>query len=342
MSLKSFFLMPTIADVAKLASVSPKTVSRVLNDEPNVTEVTRIAVLDAITKLNYFPNQSARQMRTRQSNIIGLISDEIATTPYAVDIIKGAQAAAWKSGKLLTVINTENEASVEKRAFQLAREYRFDALIYAAFFHREVQLVEDVGDIPIVLLDCFEASRQISSVVPNEVQGGFDATTELLNRGHERIGFINYDQPIPATLGRLKGYKQALEAASIPYDSNLVLVDNGQASGGYRAALELLKRKQRPTAIFCWNDRMAMGVYDAVRRLNLTIPDDVAVVGFDNQELIASQLHPALTTMQLPHYEMGQWAVHHLIRSSELEVNDQQSLVVQHKIDCCIIRRASV
>lgn len=334
--------MPTISDVAKLARVSPKTVSRVLNNEPNVTESTRITVLDAISKLKYFPNQSARQMRTRQSNIIGLISDEIATTPYAVDIIKGAQSAAWQSGKLITVINTENEASVEKRAFQLAREYRFDAVIYASFFHREIQFAEDVGDIPIVLLDCFEASGRFASVVPNEMQGGFDATTELLRHGHKRIGFINYDKPIPATIGRLEGYKRALASASITYDSDLVVADNGQASGGYRAALKLLEHKDRPTALFCWNDRVAMGVYDAVRYLGMAIPRDLAIIGFDNQELIASQLHPGLTTMQLPHYEMGQWAIHHLVHSAEMNAHDGQFPAIQHKIDCNIVRRASI
>jgi LacI family transcriptional regulator len=334
--------MSTISDVAKLAGVSPKTVSRVLNAEPNVTDSTRTAVLEAISKLNYFPNQSARQMRTRQSNIIGLISDEIATTPYAVDIIKGAQAAAWSFGKLLTVINTENDVSVEKRAFQLAREYRFDAVIYAAYFHREVHLTEHVGDIPLVLVDCFEARGSLPSVVPNEIQGAFDATAELIKNRHRRIGFINYDQPIPATLGRLEGYRRALETAGIAFDPELVIADNGQANGGYRAALKLLKRRDRPTALFCWNDRVAMGVYDAVRHLNLSIPDDVAIVGFDNQEIIASQLHPALTTIQLPHYEMGQWAIHHVVETTLDERNGSQHTPVQHKIDCRLVQRASV
>lgn len=339
---KKCFFMPTISDVAKLAGVSPKTVSRVLNTEPNVTEATRAVVLEAIRTLDYFPSQSARQLRTGQSNIIGLISDEIATTPFAVDIIKGAQAAAWQFDKLLTVLNTESDTSVEKRAFQLAREYRFDVILFAAFFHREVRLTENVSDIPLVLLDCFEASGRFPSVVPNEAQGGFDATRELLNHGHTRIGFINFDQPIPATLGRLEGYRRALETAGIGFDPQLVAADNGQATGGYRSALRLLERDDRPTAIFCWNDRVAMGAYDAVRRLNLSIPGDVAIIGFDNQEIIASQLHPALTTMQLPHYEMGQWAVQYALQAIEEGANGGQLPPVRHKVDCQIVRRASV
>lgn len=334
--------MPTIFDVANEAGFSPKTVSRVLNNEPTVKEETRAAVLAAIARLNYVPSQSARQMRTGQSNIIALISDEIATTPYALDMIRGAQAAAWKYGKLLTVINTEYDRHIEQRAFQLAREYRFDAVIYAAYYHREVHLIESLPDIPLVLLDCYEKSGQLSSVVPNEVQGGFDATNLLVQRGHRRIGFITYNEPIPATLGRFNGYVKALEFNGIAFDPSLVVEEDGQATGGYRGALALLQRDDRPTALFCWNDRIAMGAYDAIRKLGLSIPEDVAVMGFDNQELIASQLHPALTTMQLPHYEMGMWAVEHLFEQSSDVRQDAGSHPVNHKIECYVVERESI
>lgn len=334
--------MPNISDVAELAGVSRKTVSRVLNDEPTVKASTRAKVLEAISALNYIPSQSARQMRTGQSNIIGLISDEIATTPYAVDIIKGAQEATWEYSKLLTIFNTENDISVEKRTLDIARAYRFDALIYATFYHREIHLSEDLPDIPIVLLDCYEANGRFPSVVPDEVQGGYAATKALLERGHTRIGLINFDTPIPATLGRLEGYKRALEEAGIAFDPALCIYENGLASGGYRGARALLQRTNRPTALFCWNDRVAMGAYDAIRMLNLAIPDDVAVIGFDNQEIIAAELHPALTTVQLPHYEMGQWAVRHAISLLSSASDGRDPKPVQHKIECPLIERESI
>lgn len=333
--------MSTIFDVAKEAGVSPKTVSRVLNNEPTVKDETRAAVLAAITKLNYFPSQSARQMRTGQSNIIALISDEIATTPYALDMIRGAQGAAWKSGKLLTVINTENNRQMEQRAFQLAREYNFDGVIYAAYFHREVDLIEERPDVPLVLLDCFVESRTLPSVVPDEELGGFEATTALLKRGHTRIGYITFDRPIPATIGRFEGYKRALETQGIPFDPSLVIYEDGQASGGYRGTLDLLQRSDRPSAIFCWNDRMALGAYDAIRKLGLAIPDDVAVMGFDNQPVLAEQIHPGLTTMALPHYQMGIWAMDHLLEQIAAK-GDGQITPVQHKISCQLIERESV
>ncbi len=334
--------MPTIFDVAKEAGVSPKTVSRVLNNEPTVKEETRTAVLAAIKSLNYFPSQSARQMRTGESNIIALISDEIATTPFASDIIRGAQTAAWKAGKLLTVINTENNLQMEQRAFQLAREYKFDGVIYAAYFHREVELIEERPDVPLVLLDCFVASRTLSSVVPDEEQGGFDATTALLERGHTRIGYITFDRPIPATTGRFEGYTRALEARGVPFDPSLVIYEDGQAGGGYRGTLALLQRSDRPSAIFCWNDRMALGAYDAIRKLGLSIPGDVAVMGFDNQPILAEQIHPGLTTMALPHYQMGMWAIEHLLEQIDSKGDGRIMTPVQHKIACRLVERESV
>jgi LacI family transcriptional regulator len=276
-------------------------------------------------------------MRTRQSNILGLISDEIATTPYAGDIIRGVQAAAWKIGKLVTVINTENDPAVEKRAFELALEYQFDAVIYATVYHREVHLPIAPPEFPVVLLDCFEASGQWASVVPDEIQGGFDATLTLLDHGHTRIGFLNQSDPIPATWGRLEGYRRALAARNIAFDPDLVYEAEGHASGGYRGTLALLQRGTRPTALFCFNDRMAMGAYDAAHRLGLSIPDALAIIGFDNQEIIAAQLHPALTTLQLPHYEMGRWAVEYLSQICE----GADTRPIQAKIACPLIMRES-
>src|SRR5687767_11646094 len=116
-----------------------------------------------------------------------------------------------------------------------------------------------------------------------------------------------------ATAGRLEGYKAALESSSVPFKPELVYCDESIQEGGYRGAMHLLSLEDRPTALFCFNDRMAMGAYDAIRKLALRIPDDVAVMGFDNQEIIAVHLYPSLSTMELPHYEMGSWAAQHLL-----------------------------
>lgn len=148
---------------------------------------------------------------------------------------------------------------------------------------------------------------------PGRGIGGRTATEVLLSKGHERIGFINLPPGVPATIGRLEGYKQALEAHGVAFDASLVSYGDGTASCGYQHAAELLRASNPPTAIFCGNDQIAMGAYEALKGFGLRIPDDVAVVGFDNQELIAAQLRPPLSTVALPYYEMGRWAVNYLI-----------------------------
>jgi LacI family transcriptional regulator len=331
--------LATIKEVAALAGVSFKTVSRVLNDDANVSSATREKVLHAIEQLDYRPNLAARYMRTGRSQLIGFITDEIATSPFAGDVIRGAQHEAWQQQKLLFVINTDLDPDIEQEAISMMLERRVEGIIYATMYHRPVEPSVSIRDVPTVLLDCFVEDGSLPSVVPDETKGGRVATEALLKQGHRRIGFLNYVKPIPASLGRLEGYKQALAQHGIPYDESLVCTDEGDAGGGYRCALSLLERANRPSALFCFNDWMAMGAYDAIRKLGLQIPDGVAVIGFDNMEIIASQLHPPLTTMQLPHYDMGQWAVRRLIEHVENPVDGQPA---QFLMDCPLIERQSI
>lgn len=326
-------------DVARRAGVSQTTVSFVVNDVPNtnILPETRERVWAAVEELGWQPNAMARGLSMRRSHTIGLISDEIATSSHAGKIIQGAQDAAWADGNMLLVINTDGNREIERAAMKMMTERRVEGLIYATMYHRTVVPALDVAQVHIVLLDCFVADRSLPSVVPDEVQGGRTATELLLKKGHRRIGFINEIGPLPAMFGRLEGYKQALEAYGAPFDPDLVRTGTVIAPEGYRCALDLLLQPNRPTALFCYNDSMAMGAYDAIRQLGLSIPNDVAIVGFDNLEVIAAQLRPTLTTMELPHYAMGQWAVQYLLDHAD----DAELAPVQQTIPCRLIERAS-
>ncbi len=144
---------------------------------------------------------------------------------------------------------------------------------------------------------------------------------------------------IPATHGRLQGNQKALAAYDIPLDRTLVVAtDDTSGAGGFHTTLELMQRSPRPTAIFCFNDRMALGAYEGLRQLGLRIPDDVAVVGFDNQEMIAAHLYPALTTVQLPHYAMGVWAVNYLLHHAGTSLKEAP---IQYLMACPLVERAS-
>lgn len=332
---------PSMQDVADLAGVSKTTISFVINEVPgsNIPPETQERVWKAVRKLDYRPNISARNLRRQRSHTIGFISDRVATTPYAGLMIQGAQDAAWKQEMILLMVNTEEDPELESAAVNMMLDRQVEGIIYASMYHRPVEPPKAMLEVPAVLLDCFCEDKSLPSVVPDEVQGGRDATEALLRKGHRRIGFINSPDPIPANFGRLEGYKQALAASGIAYDESLVRADYSEQAGGYRSALELMQHPDPPTALFCFNDRTAMGAYDALRKLNLSIPEDVAVIGFDNQENIAAYLFPSLSTMQLPHYEMGLWAANQVIAQAHGEGSEEP---IQHKAECSLIERESI
>lgn len=331
--------MATIYDVAKLAGVSPKTVSRVLNDHPNVTPQTRKSVEVAIQELGYQPNVMAQGLRASKSRVLGLITDDIATTPFAVDIIKGAQETAFIHDKTLLVVDTNNSPEVEQDVFDMMVGWQVDGIIFATEYHRVIEPVANLRALPSVLVDCFIADRSLPSVVPDEVQGAYLATDTLLKKGHQRIGFINGPASFPASSGRLDGYKQALADYGVLFDESLVLQGNWWQESGYQHTKYLMQRSIPPTAVFCGNDWMAMGAYDALNEMRLRIPEDIAVIGFDNREVIAAHMRPPLTTIALPYYEMGQWAVNYLIQNT-----DQSAPLdpVQMALTCQLIERQSV
>ncbi|WP_287157033.1 LacI family DNA-binding transcriptional regulator [Chloroflexus sp.] len=331
---------PSMYDVARLAGVSQTTVSFVVNNVTSaaISQETRDRVWAAIHALGWHPNAVARSLRTRHSQTLGLISDEVVTSPYAVRMILGAQEAAWNNRQMLLVVNTSGQQDIEQTALQFMLERQVEGLIYATMYHHEVTPPTGITTVPTILVNCFVADRSLPAIIPDEVQGGYTATETLILRGHRRIAFINEIIPMPALFGRLEGYRRALTDYGLPFDQSLVRSCHSNAQDAFSAARDLLERPDRPTAIFCFNDKMAMGVYDAIKRLGLRIPQDVAVIGFDNLELIAAQLYPPLTTIELPHYEMGKRAVE-LLQS----LPAGESLPpTQHYIPCPLIERASV
>jgi LacI family transcriptional regulator len=328
----------TMADIARLAGVSMATASRALSDHPKVAEPTRARVQAAATDLGYVPNAMARSLRTQRSYTLGLVSDQIATTPYAGRVILGAQEAAAARGWLLLLLSSGGDPELERREIQTLLQRQVDGLLYAAMYHQLVTPPPALAQVPSVLLDARSDDPSLPSVVPDEVGGAREAVTELVRVGHRRIGFVTNVDDIPATRGRLQGYREALREAGIGYDSTLVVAGGSSAPGGYPVARSLLDRADRPTALFCFNDRMAMGAYQAAATLGLRIPEDVSVIGFDNQETLADGLRPGLTTMALPHYEMGVWAVEAVLA----QIGDPGTPTEHGVLPCPLVRRASV
>lgn len=338
-----------IKDVAVAAGVSVTTVSHVLNEVSyaRISSETRDKVRNAAEELGYGPNRLAQALRTQRTGMLGLVSEEIATTPHAGRIILGADEAAKARGYNLMIINTPGSASLESRQadVQALLERRVDGILYATMYHRNVELPRNLENVPSVLVDSVAIGGNITAVVPDEDGGARAAVGALLDAGHTRIGFINNTDDVPATRQRLQAFRAMLTEAGLDGDAAPVESEVSEVHGGYAAAKRILSREDRadvPTALFCYNDRMAMGAYRAAAELGLSIPKDLSVVGFDDQELIAANVYPGLTTVALPHYEMGAWATDHLIDA--IEGKEDLSLMALHPtvLGCPLVRRDSV
>lgn len=303
-----------ISDVARAAGVSATTVSHALNGRGQVSAATRERVLRAATELDYAPNRIASALRRQRSGLVGFVSDEIATTPFAGRLVFGAQDAAADLDVLLMVVNSNRDQLVERRQINALLAQQVDAIVYAKMFHQSVEVPRELRGIPTVLVDAYDAAGRFPAVVPDEVGIAESAMALLLFAGHRRIAHVTIAESTPARSGRLRGYRHALGEAGLAFDEGLVIraaVERGaEATAIARHAFgRFLDAGGRCTAVFCFNDQFAMGVYQAAAERGLAVPADLSVVGVDNLEIVAAGLSPSLTTVALPHYEMGRWAV---------------------------------
>jgi LacI family transcriptional regulator len=339
---------PRIKDVAASAGVSASTVSVVLNGVPSarVSIETRRRVLTAADNLGYATSAISRSLRIRRTRSVGLVTDVIASSSTSGRLIQGAQKAADRAGHLLIMANVNADSQLEPRALTGLYAQQVDGIIYATRCHRVVELPAMLDVHRLVLLNCRSAAGTVPYAVPDEYGGALLATRELIGRGHRRIAFVTEGASTPAAADRQAGYCAALKAVRLPARRARVVADTPDAAGGYRAGLRLLTGHPRPTAVFCFNDRVAMGVYQAVHERGLRIPDDVSVVGFEDQPLLADALHPRLTAVTLPQQAMGEWAVRAMLdlidgRHGDGATGPQRAYryVVQ---PCLLVRRESV
>lgn len=332
----------TLKNVADAAGVSAATASIVLNGraEGRISDEVANRVLAIAKDLNYRPNLTARSLRTQESKTIGLISDQIATTPFAGQMLAGAQDVAWRNGWLLLLVNTEGNNEFEETATKSLIQRNVDGFIYASMYHREVSIPKSMEEQLVILLDCFDKNSEYDSVVPAEYLGARKAIDFLVSKGHKRIAHITDGNNDYASPQRLRAFLDVLNEKQIQIDEKLILKTPGSDTHeGYIATKKLLVLGNRPTAIFAYNDRMAFGAYEAIQEAGLEVGKDISVIGFDNQPYFAAALRPALTTVQLPHYEMGAWAAQRLLEQFK---NSEPTDSIQNQIDCALIVRDSV
>ena len=330
----------TMTDVAQRAGCSQSTVSVVLNGTAGIkiSSETRQRVAEAVQELGY-RHQKSLPRRGTGIRQLAIIYDQIATSPEPIVAIDGAREEAWKTGHVVSSYQTYSDPDMESRTIDVALRNRVDAIIYASVMTRQVVVPSALYslDIPVVLLNCFTSDRHFPAGVPGEIAGGHMATKALLDAGHRRIAHITGEMWMDAARDRLRGYREALATADIPYDQDLVVEGNWLPSSGYESTRLLMSLRDPPTAIFCSNDRMAVGCYEALKEQGLRIPADVSVIGYDDDE-VARHLSPQLTTLVLPHRSMGRWAVEKALSLSGSH-RDKFHVV---KFECPLIERASI
>jgi LacI family transcriptional regulator len=334
--------MVTLRQVADKARVSVKTVSRVVNREAAVAQETRDAVMRVVDDLGYVPNAAARSMRTSVSNVIGLLTDVIVTTPYAFDIIGGAEAVLREDGRIMLIGNTGGIPEREAEYWRMFRGFKAAGAVYATMFHHAVNLDDREFGSPVVLVNCFQQGRKRASVLPDDLRGGETQAAHLIAMGHRRIGCVSLNPIIPAAKLRLEGIRATLRGAGLSLPAELVRPGVEGALGAeqlvaYEAARTILVRKNRPTAIICGHDQMALQVLTAALELGLRIPEDLSIIGFDDQRLITEALRPGLTTVALPHLELGRTGSRLLLRVLDGDAAIDERILVA----CPLIERGS-
>lgn len=329
---------PTMMDVAAAAGVSQATVSLVLSGSKmaRLSDATRRRVTEAAERLNYkFVRRGAKTSAAGKSTIL-FIADEVSTDPWMTLAFEGARDKALEFGVNAVMAVSHGDADIEAGILASLKEQTILGVIYGTILTRQVGLPAAFSAYRTVLVNCYDEAGTFPSVLPADLLGARVATEHLIGLGRGRIALINGQKGLDNPRDRLKGYKQALTSHDLVFDPALVKPGNWEPSSGYEMTMDLMALPEPPDAIFCANDLMAMGCIEALKQLGHKIPQDVAVIGFDDRE-IARSLHPPLTTLVLPQYEMGQTAAELLLDSAGgLEIG-----TTRIKVECELIVRAS-
>lgn len=339
MSPRKSSLTITIRDVAERVSVSPMTVSRVLNGNNSVHPETRQRVEDAIRDLGYHPLPPQRdQIQRRSSHTIALVLPSIAN-PFFNKVAHGVETAAENHNYRVIICGSHGDPNREWRSLRDVVHRRVDGVIIAPCndLSRESLTQFMQYQIPTVLVDRELATLSIDVVQGDNVTASTLLTQHLMAQGHRRIGFISTDNRISTSRDRMYGYRSALDVAGIAFDSSLVYEESiGENDNGYAMAYKLLTRQDRPSAVVTGNSLVLMGFVQACADLRIRIPDDIAVASFDEIEF-ASVLCPFFTVMDLPAIQMGIHATERLIQI----IRNPESKPINRKLSTNLIVRRS-
>ncbi|MBI1877198.1 MAG: LacI family DNA-binding transcriptional regulator [Chloroflexi bacterium] len=303
----------TLEEIAKATGYSVPTVSRALtNSNYPVNPATRQRIVETAQAMGYKPNLSARSLRTDQTNTIGVIVDDILS-PFVPPIVRGIQDYLKAFDYLCLIVNSDWDPELEQDAINTLVSRPVDGIIFVEYSHTAVNEALERSHKPYVFVHRLFGSPVKNSVVPDDHYGAALAVRHLVHLGRRRIAYINGPEGWHSAQRRLAGYKDELAAQNLAFDPALVQPGDWEFEGGYTATQNLLALAGLPTAIFAANDLMALGAINAIQDAGLQVPEDIAVIGYDNRDF-TRVFRPRITTISMPIYEMGRMAAELLVK----------------------------
>jgi LacI family transcriptional regulator len=325
----------TIEDVARAAGVSRQTVSRAINDRGEISPQTRARVLRIAEEMDYHPSGIARGLATHRTHTLGLVIPDVAN-PFFSDVARGAEHVAYAAGYNVFLCNTDEAPQREWTVLQSLEEKRVDGIVLCSSRLNNGKLRTVVARHPAVVLvnrrlGPMDRDNGVGVVMLDDVTGGRIAAQHLLDSGHRAVGFLAGPPASHSGRQRAQGHRAALAAADLPYEPAWTIPCPADVDGGHRAARDLLTAHPELTALFCYNDLVAVGALQACTALGRRVPDDLAVVGFDDI-LLAALVTPALTTCRVPRYELGVQAMRLLLDQISGCLNECPEIVLRPEL----------
>jgi LacI family transcriptional regulator len=330
-------LTVTIYDVAREAGVSMATVSRVVNNNPNVKPQTRKKVFEAIERLGYRPNAVARGLASKKTTTVGVVIPDISNAIFA-EVARGIEDIANMYRYNIILCNADKKKEKEISVINTLLEKQVDGLLFmGGTVTQEHILAFKSSSVPIVLCATTDDNNAIPAVDIDHEKAAYDAVQLLIEHGHRNIGMISGTLQDPANgFARFQGYKRALEEAGIPVSDEHIRVGNYRYESGIEAMKYFISLENKPTAIFAATDEMAIGAIHTIQDANLKVPEDISVISVDNSRM-ASMVRPLLTTVAQPMYDIGAVSMRLLTKLMNKENVEVTKIVLPHEV---IVRKS--
>lgn len=327
--------MATMKDIARLAQVSTSTVSHVINGSRFVSDEIRDKVMRIVVELNYTPSYIARSLKVKTTKTIGLLVTA-TNNPFFYEVMAGVEQYCQKNQYNLIIATTGGDGKRLQQNLQTLIHKQVDGVLLMCGDSRFQADMELEVSLPLVVMDWWFTELNADKILENSEYGGYLATKSMVDAGHQKIGIITGNLRKSVAKNRLQGYKKALSEANIVLNPDWIVESHFDFEGGIVGAQKLLSLSDRPTAIFCCSDTIAIGAYQAIQNQGLRIPQDISIMGYDDIEL-ARYLFPSLSTISQPKAELGKLAVETLLQRIQEPNENYRTLVLE---PACILRES--